>query len=246
VERAGLLAAVSLGADHLAVVAANAWRIRREHGLGRRVDSRDPGARLALVHGASFVAVALLGPLALFFAYGATDYSPMAGGRTGPGPADCIIVYGAKAYADGTPSLALHDRVMEGVRLWRAKRGRNVIMSGDVDPNGVSEPEVMKAVAVGAGVPEEAILLDESGANTWFSAVGAVRQMRAREWRTSLSVSHYYHLLRIQMSARRAGLFTYTVPARMTRRLRREPYFVLRECAAFYGYYFFRWDSSTR
>lgn len=48
------------------------------------------------------------------------------------------------------------------------------------------------------------------------------------------------------MSARRAGLRTLTVPARMTRRLRREPYFVLRECAAFYGYYFFRWGTSAQ
>jgi len=228
----------------LAVIAANAWRIRREHALGRRVDSGDSGMRLAAVHGASFIAVALLGPLVLFFAYGATDYSPMAGGRTGP--ADCIVIYGAKVYADGRPSLSLFDRVREGVRLWHAGRGRHLVLSGGVGESGVSEPRAMKRLAIEAGVDEDAIVLDETGANTYLSAAGTARLMRERGWRSSISVSHYYHLLRIQMAARRVSLRTITVPARMTRRLRREPYFVLRECAAFYGYYFFRWGTSTR
>ena len=126
----------------LAVIAMNAWRIWREHRLGRRVDSGDSGSRLAAVHGASFLVVALLGPLVLFFAYGATDYSPMAGGRTGP--ADCIVVYGAKVYADGTPSLSLFDRVQEGVRLWHAKRGRHLVLSGAVGESGASRHEAAR------------------------------------------------------------------------------------------------------
>ena len=228
----------------LAVIAANAWRIRREHRLGRRIDSGDSGMRLAAVHGVSFVAVALLGPLVLFFAYGATDYSPMAGSRAPP--VDCIVVYGAKVYADGTPSLSLFDRVQEGVGLWHDGRGRHLVLSGGVGESGVSEPRAMKRLAMEAGVDEGAIVLDETGANTYLSAAGTARLMRERGWRSSISVSHYYHLLRIQMAARRVNLRTLTVPARMTRRLLREPYFVLRECAAFYGYYFFRWGTSTR
>jgi uncharacterized SAM-binding protein YcdF (DUF218 family) len=117
-------------------------------------------------------------------------------------------------------------------------------MSGAVDPGDISEPRAMKRLAVDAGVPAEVIVLDEAGTNTWRSAVGVSRLLRARRWRTSISVSHYFHLLRIQISARRAGLVSYTSPAKMTRRLAREPYLVLRECAAFYGYYFFRWGAA--
>ncbi|MHC5056744.1 MAG: YdcF family protein [Planctomycetota bacterium] len=225
------------------VMAANGRRIWREHVGGERIDSCDGPGRLAAVHGASFVLVALAGPLLLLVAYGATDYSPMVGGRRAP--ADCIVVYGARVYADGTPSLALADRVSAGVRLWREGRGRYLVMSGAVDPRDVSEPGAMKRIALDAGVPADAIVLDPTGANTWRSAVGASRLLARWKWRSSISVSHYFHLLRIQMSARRAGLVSYTSPAPMTRRLVREPYFVLRECAAFYGYYFFRWGSGA-
>jgi uncharacterized SAM-binding protein YcdF (DUF218 family) len=223
----------------LAVITANGIRMRTEYTHGQRVDSCDGARRLVIVHGASFGAVALLGPLFLLIAYGATDYAPIVGGDRPP--ADCIVVYGARVYADGTPSLALSDRVAAGVKLWHEGRGRYLVMSGAVDPGDISEPKAMKRLAINAGVPAEAIVLDETGANTWLSAVGVSRLLTKRKWRSSISVSHYFHLLRIQMSARRAGLVTYTSPAKMTRRLAREPYFVLRECAAFYGYYFFRW-----
>ncbi len=221
------------------VIVANGLRLWAEHVRGERVDSGDGARRTAIVHIASFFLVALVGPLFLLLAYGATDYSPMVGGDRPP--ADCIVVYGARVYADGTPSLALADRVTTGVGLWRAGRGRYLVMSGAVDPGGVSEPDAMKKLAVEEGVPVDVIVLDPTGADTWRSGVGVSRLCAERGWRTSVSVSHYFHLLRIQMSARRAGLATCTSPARMTRRLVREPYFVLRECAAFYGYYFFRW-----
>jgi len=227
----------------LAVMVANGLRIRAEHARGERIDSRDGRWRLAAVHGASFAFVAIAGPLFLLVTYGATDYAPMVGGERAP--ADCIVVYGARVYPGGRPSLALADRVAAGVRLWREGRGRHLVMSGAVDPDGTSEPDAMRRLAVEAGVPAEAIVLDPTGANTWLSAVGASRLLAERNWRDSISVSHYFHLLRIQMSARRAGLVSYTSPARMTRRLAREPYFVLRECAAFYGYYFFRWGGGT-
>jgi len=223
----------------IGVMVVNALRIRTEHARTERVDARDGPWRLGVVHGASFVIIAVAGPLFLLVTHGATDYAPVVGGERAP--ADCIIVYGARVYPGGRASLALSDRVEAGVRLWRGGRGRFLVMSGAVDPDGTSEPEAMKRLAVISGVPEDAIVLDPTGRNTWLSAVGAARLLAERNWRSSVSVSHYFHLLRIQMSARRAGLNTYTSPARMTRRLAHEPYFVLRECAAFYGYYFFRW-----
>src|SRR5438045_984203 len=51
------------------------------------------------------------GPLLLLlhlFSYGATDYTR---------PADAIVVFGARVYEDGSPSLALEDRVRHGARL---------------------------------------------------------------------------------------------------------------------------------
>src|SRR5205823_1865729 len=49
-------------------------------------------------------------PLAQMVCFGNTDYRR---------PADAIVVFGAKAYADGTPSWALADRVRTGVELYQ-------------------------------------------------------------------------------------------------------------------------------
>jgi uncharacterized SAM-binding protein YcdF (DUF218 family) len=220
-----------------AVLLLNAARVWREHASGARVEAGDGRVSRALVHGAGVALAGGLGPLLLLCCYGTTSYA----GFTDDRPADFVIVYGAKVYDDGTPSLCLRDRVNEGVRQWRAGAGRVIVMSGGVGRNGVSEPEVMKRLAVGAGVPPGAILTDESGTNTRGSVSTMDRLAAERGWRRSVSVSHYYHLLRIQMTARRAGLVTYTVPAYMTRRLAREPWFVFREVLALYGYYLLEW-----
>ena len=50
-------------------------------------------------------------------------------------------------------------------------------------------------------------------------------------------VSHNYHLSRISMLCRRAGLVAFTVPAAETRPLTLKPYYVQRELAAWVWYY---------
>jgi uncharacterized SAM-binding protein YcdF (DUF218 family) len=85
---------------------------------------------------------------------------------------------------------------------------------------------------------DDAVLTDELGRNTSNSIEQASLIARERQWRACISVSHYYHLLRIQLAARRQGLITYTVPARMSRRPALEPWYLLREVAAFYAYCF--------
>ncbi len=85
-----------------------------------------------------------------------------------------------------------------------------------------------------AGVPREAILLDEAGVDTASTARSTSRIMRKEGLRTALLVTHYYHEPRAKMLFDREGVRTYTVPARMSRRLRKEPYFLAREVAAYY------------
>ena len=49
-------------------------------------------------------------------------------------------------------------------------------------------------------------------------------------------VSHYYHLARCKMLFTEQGVPCATVPARMSMRLAKEPYYVLRECLAYLAY----------
>ncbi len=162
----------------------------------------------------------LAGVALVVLAFGTTDYRR---------PAQAIVVFGAAVQSDGTPSLALLDRVKEGVRLYQQGWAPILVMSG-----GGREPEAMKQTAVRMGVPETAIILDPDGLNT-------EKTLRNVPYRKILAVSHYYHLARIKHAATRLDLQAYTVPCRMTRRLAEEPYYVARECAAYVAYYLRRY-----
>ena len=165
--------------------------------------------------------------LALLITFGSTDYRRRA---------DCAIVLGAAVWDDGTASLALADRVNEGIRLWREGLVDRLVMTGGTGRNGWSEPRVMKRMAIAAGVPAGAVFIDEDGLDTFRSAEGCRRVMDREGLSTALLVSHYYHLARCRMVFALAGIDCHTVPARMSRRLAREPWFVLRECAGFIAY----------
>ncbi|MDF1663564.1 MAG: YdcF family protein [Planctomycetota bacterium] len=165
--------------------------------------------------------------LLLILSFGATDYRRQA---------DCAIVLGAKVYSDGRMSLALSDRVQQGIELYKAGYVKRIVMTGGVDPNGQSEAVAMARAAYDAGVPKSAVILDEYGKNTRASAKNCALISRNHGWSSALVVSHYYHLARCKEAFRREGLRCYTVPAHMTRRMRREPLFILREGAAYLYY----------
>jgi uncharacterized SAM-binding protein YcdF (DUF218 family) len=165
---------------------------------------------------------ALAGPAILLlhlFSFGATDYTR---------PAAAIVVFGARVYTDGEPSLALRDRVRHGVRLFHAGVAPKLILSGAPE-----EVPAMRQLALQGRVPEAALVLDPEGVNS-YATLANLRE------RNVVAVSHYYHLARIKLTARRMGIACATVPCPMSRRLAKEPYFVARECAAFVSYYLFR------
>jgi uncharacterized SAM-binding protein YcdF (DUF218 family) len=186
-------------------------------------------------------ALAVLGSLALaaavfhIHAFGLTDYRR---------PADAILVLGARAYADGRPSEALADRVATGVELFQQGLGAKVLMSGGIGEGGVSEAQVMRRLAREAGVPDEAIEVDDLGVNTEASLrnaraylAGARRPEGAARSRL-LVVSHYHHLPRVKLLSWQQGIECFTVPAdEGATRLRKTPYYVLREAAALAFYY---------
>ena len=185
-----------------------------------------PWSRLTLTAAIPLGGLGVL--LVLILTFAATDYRR---------PADCAMVLGAGVYPDGTPSLTLSDRVGEGVRLYREGLVPRLLMTGGIDPgHGLSEPQVMRRLAVEAGVPESAIWLDEEGVNTRASARSCAARLEAEGLESALLVSHGYHLLRAKTAFQREGVRAFTVPATETRRLAREPYFVMRECAAWVWY----------
>lgn len=186
-------------------------------GIARQLHDGPAGSWRWGLAGALVAAPFLL--LLHLFSFGATDYAR---------PADAIVVFGARAYEDGRPSLALEDRVRHGIALQRAGYAQRLVLSGAPD-----EVPVMRRLALEAGVAEAALVLDPEGLNTWAT----LRNLRERR---VIAVSHYYHLARIKLASRRLGISCVTAPCVMSRRLAKEPWFVARECAAFVSYYLFR------
>ena len=166
---------------------------------------------------------AVLFPVAQMFCFGLTDYRR---------PADAIVVFGARAYADGRCSDALGDRVREACGLYRAGLAPVVIMSGGPGDGSVHETEAMAALAQQLGVPREAIVLDREGVNTPANTAAALG-------RTSrvLAVSHFYHMPRVRLAYQRQGMRVCTVPATQTYILRRLPMLIGREIPALWVYY---------
>lgn len=175
--------------------------------------------RLVAVVASGVLAVGF--PLAQAWFFGKTDYRR---------PADAIVVFGARCYADGRPSQSLEDRVRTGCDLYREGWAPRLVLSGGPGDGAVHETEAMRRLALELGVPESAIELDPAGLSTRATVAngraGAV-----------LAVSHFWHLPRVKLAYRSAGRTAYTVPAREAYTISKTPYLMLREVAAFWWYW---------
>ena len=176
----------------------------------------------------AIVAIGLVGAVALMYTFGKTDYR-----RT----ADAAVVFGAGVWADGTPSDALKDRVRTGVELYQQGLVKYLVMSGGPGPGSVHETQAMSTLAQAAGVPAQAILVDEQGVNTRSSVENTVRLFGEKHFTRVLAVSHFYHVPRIKSAYMQAGVEVYTVPARESYLLTAMPYYVAREAVAIWAYH---------
>ena len=76
------------------------------------------------------------------------------------------LVLGAEVYSNGYPSPALVNRLDTGIELLRAGKVKVLLMSGG---HGSLETSTMRRFAVAAGVPGDAIQLDDGGLRTLSS-----------------------------------------------------------------------------
>ncbi|MHC4450830.1 MAG: YdcF family protein [Planctomycetota bacterium] len=175
--------------------------------------------RLAAVATVAVLAVGF--PLSQAWFFGKSDYR-----RT----ADAIVVFGARAYADGRPSDSLRDRVRTGVELFHQGHAPLLLMSGGPGDGSVHETEAMRDLAVELGVPPAAIELDRAGLNTRATVANT-------RCPSVLAVSHHWHLPRIKMAYRQAGKTAYTVPAKELYVISQTPRLMAREVVAFWWYW---------
>lgn len=179
-----------------------------------------------VVFAAAFVLAGIAFPLAQISMFGLTDYRR---------PADLVVVFGARAYADGSASDALADRVRTACALYHAGLAPKLLLSGGPGDGSVDEPESMRRLARTLGVPDEAMELDPHGVNTEATVRNTMSLLSAKPQRI-LAVSHFYHLPRIKMTYQRYGAEVLTVPCD-TSVQSVMPANLVREDLAFWAYY---------
>lgn len=174
------------------------------------------------------VALMLAFPIAHVLFFGTTDYRR---------PADVAVVLGARVHDDGHLSWSLEDRVQTAVELYDDGLVRGLVMSGGVGANGVDEASAMRDRAVELGVPRDVVLVDSMGVDTDATVADTVPLLAREGARRVLVVSQFYHLPRIKMAYRAAGLDVYTVPAKERVPITKTPLFVVREIPGFWVYW---------
>ncbi len=150
-----------------------------------------------------------------------------------PPTSDIALVFGNDVLEDGTAGPLLRDRTLAAIKLYKEGRVKKIMLSGAMSPEKGSkrqEPQAMKKVCVAAGVPEEDLLLDPTGVNTRASVLAARRAMIANHWDSVVGVSNDFHLPRIALTFRQAGIAHYSTYASDPQVWQQnDPYSLLRE-----------------
>jgi SanA protein len=145
-------------------------------------------------------------------------------------PAEKIaIVFGAGLYRDGSPTPVLRDRVATAADLYHNGKVEKLLMSGNVS-RGHNEPGAMRTYALGLGIPDQDIILDEQGLRTYDTCY------RAREifdLDSAILVSQAFHLPRAIYTCNSLGVSAIGVNADL-RQYRRasQTFWNLREAVA--------------
>jgi vancomycin permeability regulator SanA len=121
-----------------------------------------------------------------------------------PRHADAALVLGAKVGDDGVPSVFLTERVELGVSLYEQGVVDLIVMTGATRKD-YDEPGTMREMALSLGVPDEAIVLDREGWDTFEScrnaADGAVGDLDS-----VVVVTQEFHVARATWLCQQAGL----------------------------------------
>lgn len=120
-------------------------------------------------------------------------------------PADAILVLGCRLRSDGTPGGQLRRRVALAVHLYQAGLAPVLLLSGG-GSSPPSEAQVMRELALAAGIPAERLLCESRSRNTVENAILSRRVLREHQLDRVILVSSRLHLFRARLLCRLAGI----------------------------------------
>lgn len=129
-------------------------------------------------------------------------------GTTAEAPArEVAVVFGAGLW-NGRPTPYLAHRLDAAAELYRAGKVKVVLVTGDNSRVEYDEPDAMRTYLTGRGVPDERIVSDYAGFDSWDSCVRAKKIFGVDR---AVLVSQGFHIHRAVTLCRSAGIDAYGV-----------------------------------
>ncbi|MEU4443945.1 ElyC/SanA/YdcF family protein [Actinosynnema sp. NPDC050801] len=118
------------------------------------------------------------------------------------------LVLGAGLTRSGTPTPFLAGRLDVAADLYRRGKVEVLLVSGDNSRNEYDEPTAMRTYLIGRGVPEDVVVADYAGLDTWDSCTRAKRIFGVER---ATVVTQEFHLPRAVALCRSAGIEAFGV-----------------------------------
>jgi uncharacterized SAM-binding protein YcdF (DUF218 family) len=112
---------------------------------------------------------------------------------------DTLIILGTPADSNGMPSPEQRERVLEGVREYKAGVAPHVIMTGGAVYNSFVEAHTMAQFAASQGIPSSAIVEEPQARNTIQNIFYSSELMHRNHWSSAEIISSPSHLGRTSL-----------------------------------------------
>lgn len=156
--------------------------------------------------------------------------------------ADVAIVLGAATW-NGEVSPVFRERINHGISLYEEGYvGKLILTGGYGEGNDISDASAARDYAIGQGVSEVDILIEEQSTITQENLANAKVIMDENGYATAIIVSDPLHMKRAMLLARDCGIEAYSspTPTSMYTSLKSRLEFLAREEFFYIGYLFWR------
>jgi uncharacterized SAM-binding protein YcdF (DUF218 family) len=128
-------------------------------------------------------------------------------------PAQAIVVLGTAQF-NGWPGPVFQARLDHALELWREGFAPLLVVTGGKMPaDGYTEAEAAWAYLTNAGVPSDAIVMENAATDTWESMQGVAAILEPMGIDDVILVSDGFHIFRSRLMARDVGLHATGSPA---------------------------------
>jgi vancomycin permeability regulator SanA len=152
--------------------------------------------------------------------------------------ADVAIILGNRVYRDGSLSSWLKGRVDKALALYKEGQVKLIFASSGIstkEDGGYPEGDAIKKYLVAHGVPEQDVVADNLGQNTYLTAKNFLQWNKSHHYASIIVVSQFYHITRTKYIFHKLG-FENVFSASSTQYSWRDILGTLREVPAFYKY----------